>query len=92
MKKNTQLNRAVLHAPRRAPSIKEALAISGAAVAWDFVLLDRELVIVRDFLPLGNVTLGKDHNLFLSIRHQDIRVAIGLQQKSSVQTNKQGNR
>jgi len=60
--------------------VQEPLAACGAATAGDLVVLDRELVVVRDLFILGNVLLGEDHDLLGPFSQEDVCIAVWLKQ------------
>ena len=53
----------------------------GSAVARDFCVLNRELVVVRQLLPHCNVPLGVHNNVLLALGQNDLGVAVGLRRE-----------
>ena len=58
--------------------IKCSATLSRATEAGNFVLFDREFVIVRNFLADSDGLFGVDDNFFLSFDSDDTSVTIGL--------------
>ncbi len=52
-----------------------------ATEAMDLFVLDRELVVVRDFLSKSDGLLGIDDDLLLAVDSNDFCITIGLKKK-----------
>jgi hypothetical protein len=59
-------------------SVQSTTALARATQANDFVLFNRELVIIRDFFPNTDRLFGIDHNFFLAFDRDDSGIAIWL--------------
>ena len=58
--------------------IKCSATLSRATEAGNFVLFDREFVIVRYFLADSDGLFGVDDNFFLALDSDDTSITIGL--------------
>lgn len=67
--------------------IQEAAAAPRAAVAVQLavLVLDGELVVVRDLLVDVNRLSGVDHDLLLRLHCDDLRITVGLKEKTTNQ-------
>ena len=73
-------NNARTVASRPIASLVHAPAAVGSATAtWDALILQRELVVVGNFLTLGQVPHRKDNDMFRPIDGDDTRVRVRLQ-------------
>ena len=66
-------------------SVQGASTTSRSAVAGNFVVLEREFVVVRDFLVDFDVPPGVDDDLFLRLNGDDLCTAVRLKH-AAIQT------
>ena len=58
--------------------MNQHLTYRGAAEARYFVLLDRELVVIRDFFSFLNIAVGVNYNLLAAINSNNFGIAVVL--------------
>ena len=69
-------------------SVERAATLRGAAQTRYLLVFERELVIVRDLFVYTNLALRVNHNLLLTFKRHDLRIAVGLKETHDVIINR----